>query len=602
MRPEVSRAQGPDALPRRVWAGGRAWAARRAWRRPRRTRAGRLGWAPVAWAWAMYALLVPAATLGATPAVGSAAEAAAVVEAVRARVEQLRAGHEVRALGVTVAARALVAQVYERRGFRAAWNDPTRGQALLGLVEGSSDHGLDPADYHLESLRAMVAALPAERSADPGQRADREIVFSDALIRLAYHLHFGKVDPRELFPSWNLSRSLGAIDPSAAVEAILVAPDLRAAVERYAPHLAIYIHLQQGLARHRAIAARGGWGSIPSGPALKPGTRDRRVAALRRRLHAAGDLPARTSQAPEHFDAALVAAVERFQRRHGLAVDGIAGRSTIDALNVPVGRRIDQIRVNLERLRWVAQEIGGDFLLVDIAGFEAHLVIDRRRAWWSRVVVGRPYRGTPTFRATLRYLVLNPTWTVPPTMLREDVLPEVAKDPRWLTRNRMSVIDRGGRRVDPAGIDWRRYPAEPFPYQIVQAPGATNPLGEIKLMLPNPHAIYLHDTPTKALFEKTERAFSSGCIRVEKPLELAALLLDDPERWSVDALRAAIALGETRTVTVSRQVPVLLLYFTATADEEGTVFFRPDLYERDPQVLAALARPFRLSPATLKRN
>lgn len=536
---------------------------------------------------------LPIAALAATLAAAAAHAVDADGEALRLRVEQLRAGREVRVDDARIAARRLIPEFYERRAFRGAWDRTGRAEALLGAIEASRDHGLDPADYHVEAVRRVVAAGPAR---DAVARANRELVLSDALVRLAYHLRFGKVNPRELYPDWNFTRALDGIDPAGAMEAAIAAPDLRAAIEAYAPQLPQYKALQAGLAQHRAIALRGGWPAVTPGPALKPGMRDARVAALRQRLAASGDLPADAAAEPSDFDGALEEAVKRFQARHGLAVDGAAGRRTIEALNVDVTRRIDQIRVNLERARWVAQDLKGDFLLVDIAGFDAALYLGGEPVWRSRVIVGRPYRRTPVFRATMKYLVLNPTWTVPPTILREDVLPQVAKDPAYLARNHMRVVDDGGRPVDAARIDWSQHPARPFPYHIVQDPGDDNSLGRIKFMFPNSHTVYLHDTPARALFDRTERTFSSGCIRIERPVELAVLLLADAERWNVERLREAIATRETRTVLVKREVPVLLLYFTAAPDGAGGVGFRPDVYGRDAPVLAALARPFAFSP------
>jgi murein L,D-transpeptidase YcbB/YkuD len=536
----------------------------------------------------IIALALAAALAGAG---ANAADPAA--EALRLRVEQLRAGQEVRIGDARIAARRLIPEFYERRAFRLAWDRPGRTEAMLAAVEASRDHGLDPGDYHAAALRRIVAAGP---TADAAARAERELVLTDALVRLAYHLRFGKVNPRELYPDWNFSRSLGAIDPAPAVEAAISAPDLRAALEAYAPQLPQYKALQAGLAQHRAIALRGGWLSVAPGPALKPAMRGARVAALRQRLAASGELPAEPAADPDSFDVALEEAVKGFQARHGLVVDGAAGRRTIEALNVEVARRVDQIRVNLERARWVAQDLKGDFLLVDIAGFDAELYLGGESAWRSRVIVGRPYRRTPVFRAAMKYLVLNPTWTVPPTILREDVLPQVAKDPAYLAKHRMQVVDDRGRPVDATAIDWSRHPAQPFPYHIVQHPGDDNSLGRIKFMFPNSHTVYLHDTPAKALFDRTERTFSSGCIRIEQPVELAVLLLADAERWSAERVREAIATGETRAVLVKREVPVLLLYFTAAPDGTGGIAFRPDVYGRDAPVLAALGRPFRFSP------
>ncbi|HSD41388.1 MAG TPA: L,D-transpeptidase family protein [Burkholderiales bacterium] len=545
------------------------------------------------------AALALAAAVAVALAGAPAWAADAVAEALRARVEALRAGHEVRVAGEPIAARRLIPEFYEARGFRPAWVRAGHAEALVRLVAASRDHGLDPNDYHAAALGRHLGDVSA--TPDAAVRADRDLLLTDALVRLAYHLRFGKANPRELYPDWNFPRALGAIEPVQALESAIAAASLEEAVEQFAPQLAAYRQLRAALARHRAIEAAGGWSRLPPGPTLESGMQDLRIARLRERLAASGDYEGQTTADQDRFDAALEAAVRRFQARHALDPDGVVGRQTLAALNFDVAGRIDQIRVNLERLRWVAQDLAGDYLVVDIAGFSARLYVGDRVAWASRAVVGRPYRKTPVFRATMHYIVLNPAWTVPPTILREDVLPKLAADSRYLEREHMQVVAASGRPLDAAQIDWSRYRAGGFPHQIVQAPGPDNPLGTMKFMLPNPHAVYLHDTPARQLFDKRERAFSSGCIRLEQPLALAVLLLDDAERWSADAIRAAIEAGETRTVPVKRRVPVLVLYFTAEAQDDGTAQFRPDLYGRDPRVLAALRAPFRFSPIDGRR-
>ena len=516
-----------------------------------------------------------------------------VSDALRARVVALRAGGDVRVDGERIASRKLIPDFYTQRDYRPAWTRAKQIDALLAVVEDSRSHGLDPADYHVVALRRLAGTPDASGAAAV---ADRDLLCTDALVRLVYHLHFGKANPRELFPRWSFTRSLGNIDPVPALEALVAADPLAAAVERYAPQLPQYQWLRNALARYRAIEAAGGWPQLAAGPKLERGIVGPRVEILRKRLAASGDLGAGPAPTGDEFDEAVHIAVLHFQARQGLEVDGVVGPRTREALNVGVAQRIDQIRANLERLRWVAQDLGGDYLLVDIAGFSARLYLDGRLAWSSRAIVGRPYRKTPVFRATMEDVVLNPTWTVPPTILKEDVLPKVAVDPGYLAAHDMRVVDANGRPVDATGIEWDRYPKQGFPYEIVQAPGVENPLGRMKFLLPNPYSVYLHDTPAAHLFDRPERAFSSGCIRLQAPLSLAVLLLDDPERWDAQAIESAIATGETRVLRVRRHVPVMLLYFTAEADADGTVHFRRDLYGRDPRVLAALRAPFRFSP------
>jgi murein L,D-transpeptidase YcbB/YkuD len=526
-------------------------------------------------------------------ALGNAAASGPPSEVLRDRVETLRIADDGRIGAGSAGARALVASVYERRGFVPLWADPSRTQVLLAAVKASAAHGLDPRDYHAELLAVAPPAAGMDRDR---ALAERELLLTDAFVRLAYHLYFGKADPRALQSGWNFARTLDGADPANVLANLLAAPDPGVALEGLAPRLPAYRDLRAALARLRETEQRGGWPRVSDGPKLERGSTGPRVPQLRARLRASGDLVAGANDAA--FDDELEAALRRFQSRHGLEADGVAGRATLAALNVTVAERIAQVRANLERLRWVARELAGEYLLVDIAGFNAQLWLNDTLAWQARVVVGRPFRTTPEFRAPMRYLVLNPEWTLPPTILREDVLPKVIRDPGYLQQHHMRVLDNAGRGVDPAAIDWPRYRSQPraFPYQIVQAPGHENPLGGITFMFPNEHSVYLHDTPTRALFDKAVRAFSSGCIRIDKPLDLAVLLIDDPQHWTEPQLLEAIATGKTQTVPVRRTVPVMLLYFTASAGPDGEIQFRPDLYNRDGPIIQALAAPFRFAP------
>ena len=562
--------------------------------RPART-APRPGSAGLLW----LALATCLALIGALPTASWAASVGAAPprEALRERVEEMRSE---RAPGGDAqrAARALIASLYEARGFEPLWADPARAASLRRAIDASATHGLDPRDYHAPALD--LTPKPADERA----LAQRELLLTDALVRLAYHLHFGKADPRSLQPSWNFARTLGGADPAAALAQLASAPDPAAALERLAPSLPAYVGLRRVLAALRETERHGGWTPVPLGPKLDIGMNESRdssrLAALRQRLAESGDLLTTVADAAAPtvlFDTALADAVQRFQTRHGLETDGIVGRATLAALNVPVAARIDQVRANLERLRWVARDLVGDHLVVDIAGFEARLWLDGREAWRSRVVVGRPYRRTPEFRSTMEYLVLNPEWGVPPTILHNDVLPRVLRDHGYLARQRMRLIDRSGRVVAPASVDWEAVRQRPdaFPYRIVQASGPDNALGRIRFMAPNEHLVFLHDTPARELFERPVRAFSSGCIRVERPHELAVLLLDDAQRWGAQQLTEAIDGGRTQTLPVRRRVPLLLLYHTARAGDDGRPEFRADLYGRDAPIVRALAAPFRFS-------
>jgi L,D-transpeptidase YcbB len=328
----------------------------------------------------------------------------------------------------------------------------------------------------------------------------------------------------------------------------------------------------------RALAEAGGWPQIPAGPALREGDGGPRVAALRRRL-------ALTDRAEPaggaYFDAGLRAAVERAQRRHGLAIDGVVGRDTLAALDLSARERLAQVEANLARLDLVPELGPGQHIVVNTAGFELTLIEDGAATLDMKVIVGRPDRATPEFGSALTHLILNPDWTVPGKIARRDILARIRRDPDYLPREGFEVYESwaaGARQVDPAAIDWRRLP-NGFPYKLRQRPGPTNALGRIKFMLSSPYDIYLHDTPQKELFQKPVRALSNGCIRLAEPFALAERLMRGTE-WA-DRRDAVLASGRTETIPLPRPVPVHIVYVTAWVDGGGALNLRDDIYGRD---------------------
>ena len=319
---------------------------------------------------------------------------------------------------------------------------------------------------------------------------------------------------------------------------------------------------------------------------------DVRVSALRARLIAERDLESDVDLASELYDAAVEQAVVRFQERHGLGADGVAGRQTFTAMNVTVDARIDQIKANLERSRWVFTDLTGDFIVVNIAGYRAYLVRNTEIVWETNVMVGKTYRKTPVFKAEMKYIVLNPTWTVPPGILRRDILPKMKADPGYLDKKGYLLLDRDGHAVDQSTVDRSTLSHRNFPYIVRQPAGPDNALGQVKFIFPNSHFVFLHDTNHRELFVHRERAFSSGCIRVENPLELAELVLNDAGRWGPTAIDAALATKKTQTVHLPEPLPVLLLYWTTAVAADGTVSFLKDVYGRDARIVAGLAAPF----------
>ncbi len=285
----------------------------------------------------------------------------------------------------------------------------------------------------------------------------------------------------------------------------------------------------------------------------------------------------------------LKAGVSTFQYRHGLDDDGIVGRQTIAAMNVPIETRIDQLRVSLERLRWVNQEATQTFVVVNIASFKAFLFRDGEMEWSTRAMVGKDYRRTPIFRGDMQYIEFNPTWTIPPTILRNDTLPAIKRDPGYLAAKNIRVIDSNGNFVDPLKVDWNQYRVG-IPYTLRQDPGPENALGRLKFIFPNKHSVFLHDTPHRELFNKPERAFSSGCIRIENPLKLAELLLHNDALQASD-LQSIVDSGITQRIYLDKPVPVVIIYLTASIDTDGNVMFYRDIYNLDNKVLRALDGP-----------
>jgi L,D-transpeptidase YcbB len=518
---------------------------------------------------------------------------AAVVPLLRERLENLRAESAAGRSQARVAACTALPEIYDEGGYRPLWN-PERFQMLLTLVRESAEDGLRPEDYHLGELTRMAPSVAP--GADPAARAEADILATDSFFLLLYHLYLGKVDPKSLDPNWNFEpRPVGKQEGDKFVFEALRQGRLREAVERVRPNHWWYAKARAALATYRAAAARGGWPAVSPGPALKPGAKGPRVVELRRRLAATGELAGPPDALDNDvYDAPLSAAVSEFQASHRLERDGAVGAETLAELNVPVEARVRQIRINLERARWVLHEVGpGDLVIVDVAGFNTNFVRDGKPFWRAKTQVGKPFRQTPIFKSAIDQIVFNPTWTVPPGILTKDVLPAARKNPGYLAKKGLELVDKNGEIVDPSRVDWT---SKSFPYTVRQGPGPDNALGRVKILFPNPYFVYLHDTPHRELFEKDARAFSSGCMRVENPLQLAALLLNDPVKWSPQAIDAVIAQGKTQTVRLKPPVPVLIMYWTIDPTDEKRTVFKRDPYGRDAGLAQALDEEY--VPAT----
>lgn len=496
----------------------------------------------------------------------------------------------------TTRADTLLARFYRQRNFQPAWiNDKgliNTGDSLLRAIRDADQEGLNPKDYHVQLLDSMLNKFGMDLKAKLPVKIDHlmnlEILLTDAFLLYGNHLLAGRVNPETIDPEWLTARS--EADMITILNEALSSGHIRETLMSLLPALPCYAQLRQEMALYKSIALKGGWPIVPSGPGMKKGDRGLRVAALSARLIASQDLNERSLAANSVFDDALESAVKKFQQRHGLQPDGDVGASTIAALNIPALDYFQRIAVNMERWRWLSHDLGQRYILVNIAAFTLDVVENGQTVLSMPVVVGKDYRRTPVFSARMTYLVLNPYWNVPETIATEDILSAVKKNPNYLVERNIVVLQNWNdtTRVDPFKVNWASITRENLTYRFRQAPGRQNALGRIKFMFPNKYDVYIHDTPSRSDFQRTQRAFSSGCIRVADPIELAAYLLKGSPEWTSETIKAALDSLEDFTVRLPAQIPVHIFYCTAWVDAEGKVNFREDIYDRDELVVNGL--------------
>ncbi len=341
--------------------------------------------------------------------------------------------------------------------------------------------------------------------------------------------------------------------------------------------------MQKALADYKAIQSKGGWTTVSGGESLQKGETGDRVTALRKRLAMTGDLT--KSKDSSVFDEDVEQAVMRFQERHGLEADGVVNKETLAALNVPVEDRIRQLEINLNRRDDLTKKISGSrVVVVNIPDFRLKVLENNKPVLGMKVVVGQRHEWqTPLLSGQIKYLILNPQWNVPAGIFAKELIHHLRNDPTYLQRHGMKVVSTvaNAGTIDPATIDWSKVSANNPQMRVVQHEGAGNSLGRIKFMFPNPYDVYLHDTPEKKFFSRNMRALSHGCVRVEKPLDLAEYLMKDDPDWTRERIQSAINSGRNRNVPLPAEVPVYIIYMTAWVDDQGVVQFRNDIYGRD---------------------
>jgi L,D-transpeptidase YcbB len=512
---------------------------------------------------------------------------------IKKRITEWRTPSEAVMRGEMIYSTVLVESFYIGRNFQPAWSQNshlTQAEPLLRAIEEAYGDGLTPEYYHLGPLRSLVDKAGKGPSTDPALLADLDILLSDAFLTLGCHLSGGCVNPVTMKAEWYAKRA--DVDVSSVLEQALKKKEIREALMRFRPDQGSYDRLRKALAQYRQMSLKGEWPQISGGPPLKLNAQTWRVSELKKRLAASGDLEADEFNGEYVFDQKLQRSVISFQKRHGLRADGVVGPATLNALNVPLKQRIRQIELNMERLRWILGNKEQRSIVVNIANFEMHVIENETSILPMKVVVGKPFWDTPVFTAKMTHLIINPSWNVPDSIAREEILKKIKNDPHYLAKQNMKVLRGWGPAeeiIDPDTIDWSKISAKRLIYRFRQEPGPLNPLGNLKFVLPNKFGVYLHDTSAKSLFSKDVRTLSHGCTRIEKPIELAEYLLQDDPRWTREEIVAAIQEGAEQKVLIPHPLNVHFLYLTAWVDESGTLQFRNDVYGRDKGLDEALA-------------
>jgi murein L,D-transpeptidase YcbB/YkuD len=477
-----------------------------------------------------------------------------------------------------------LADFYSRQSWFPVWfkkNKPLPAvNEFLEIIAKADEEGLSPHDYHYDTITNLICPPEGAASAPLTNEiiADLDILLTDAYKSYISHLRWGKSGRGKDLAKAILPRNeeLQFSFP----ENIPGKSQLKEIIASFIPDYPEYAQLKQILMRYRQIETEGGWPVI-KGKSLTKGNNGPRVAALKKRLHFTGELEQIIPEQEDIFDEDLEKAVRLFQKTQRLKENGVADTATLKLMNVPVTERIQQIRMDMERWRWMPRDLDR-YILVDIPDFSMKVIENGETAMQMKTIVGTVKNPTPIFSGRLSFIEINPNWNVPISIIRNEIIPETKKDPSYIARHRIKIYENwrsNAQEISPDSLDWETINPQKFPYRLVQDPGSHNSLGRIKFFFPNVHDVYMHDTPSRYLFKRKERALSHGCIRLEHPINLAEHLLKNDDKWDRKRIQKQISTNKGARIALSDPIPVYITYFLVRIDgDSGYPFFRKDFY------------------------
>jgi L,D-transpeptidase YcbB len=495
---------------------------------------------------------------------------------------------------------------YSERLFLPAWTDgaalPEIAYEMRYEIQQVQFDGLNPNDYHLQAINQLFNRFESARR---GQGefsmvdfANLDVLLTDAYIIISSHLYLGKINPESLKSEWNIQRSAPELMIDERLNQALQNQSIRKSFEELYPSFLVYKKMRDALRflyedekrfQSNPLAQ---WKTLKIDKSIKLGDSHSQMDEIRARLRFWKYLDDDQPEDHKIYDSLMQPAIIKLQKRHGMEPDGVIGQGTIHALNQKPTDLIATARINMERFRWLPENVKDqEVILVNTANFQLDFIAKKDTLLSSRVIVGKNYHSTPQFSAEMSYLVFSPTWTIPNSITRNEIIPAVKKNPDYLRSKNMKVLTANGQEVNAASIDWQKVNPRNFPYIIRQEPGEQNALGLVKFMFPNKYSVYIHDTPARSLFAREDRALSHGCIRLQKPFEFAKILLQQDPTWTDEKIRESMKLSKERIVNLDRKIPVVILYLTFWTDSSGNEYFRRDIYNRDQEIFTALNQP-----------